>query len=52
MAKNLKPSSTNYKLRTTNYNERGIIHDSRDLHVTLLLTAACELRPANYGFYK
>ncbi len=31
MVLNLKPSSTNYKLPTTNYKAKGTTHDGRNL---------------------
>ena len=34
MVKNLKPASTNYKLHTTNYKEKGISHDGKSLRAT------------------
>ena len=42
LAATLTPASTNYKLRTANYNVKGTWHDSR----TVIRFAACELRPA------
>ena len=35
MVKNLKPASTNYKLRTTNYKVKGALHDGKNLRATV-----------------
>ena len=45
MLVNLKPFSTNYKLRTTNYKEKGTAHDGINLHATVPF-ANCDLRDA------
>ena len=45
MLLNLKPFSTNYKLRTTNYKEKGTAHDGINLHATVPF-ANCDLRDA------